>query len=198
MAEGTTRVTRRRPGIGTASATVVFLALLAGNRFEWWDYRPPWNLFLDLVIVWLAVAGLIVVGVVWAYRLHRYLTSNRHWPWPSVIAPLLIVAAAVAFVAIDRPVDQDFDRARTHMESLAESMLNRHIQRIGSIRISDVSLSPVRVESDNCVSFTDSKRSNTLSRSGWLYTARCTPDPRHYGPLVQVAPGWMTYSQRGT
>jgi hypothetical protein len=35
------------------------------------DYRSPWNLFLDLVIVWLAVAGHIVVGVVWIYGLYE-------------------------------------------------------------------------------------------------------------------------------
>lgn len=198
MAEDTTQVTRGRPGNGTALATVVFLALLAGNRFEWWDYRSPWNLFLDLMIVWVAVAGLIVVGVVWIYRLHRYRTSTGRWPWQSVAAPLVVLLAAVAFVAIDRPVERDFDRARPQMGSLAETMLDKHIQRIGSIRISGVSLSHVRVESDNCVSFVDSKRSNTLSRSGWLYTARCTPDSRHYGPLAQLAPDWMAYSARGT
>jgi hypothetical protein len=195
VTDSTKRRQRRKPGFGTAFATIVFLGLLAGNRFEWWDYRSPWNLFLDLVIVWVSVAGLIVVGVVWIFRLYRYHKALRRWPWPSVIAPLLVLVAAVAFNVIEQPVNRDFDRAQAQMEELANSMLDQGSPRLDNTKISGVTVSPIYVGDDNCVYFVDSERSSTLSRSGWLYTGRCTPDLDNFRSLKEVAPQWFVYSQ---
>ncbi|OZD03434.1 hypothetical protein CH275_16845 [Rhodococcus sp. 06-235-1A] len=198
MTDDTELQTRARPGFGTAFAAAAFLLLLAGNRFEWWDYRSPWNLFLDLVIVWAAVAGLIVVGVVWIYRLYSYRKNCRRWPWPSIIAPVTVLVAAVAFVVIELPVDRDFERARTQMEDLAISMLDEGNQRLVSIEISGVSFSTVYVADNNCVYFVDGKRSSTLSRTGWLYTVRCTPNPNNFRGREELAPDWFAYRQRGS
>ncbi|MDJ0396748.1 hypothetical protein QMK17_26015 [Rhodococcus sp. G-MC3] len=132
-------------------AVVPFLTLLAGMRYEWWEYPSPADIFLDLATVCLAILGLIVLGVIWAVRSYRYWKRNRRLTWSSAVAPLLVVATAAAFALVDGPVDRDFDRANGQMEELALSMLGDVGARLGPTEIGGVRFSTVYVGNDNCV-----------------------------------------------
>ncbi|MET4046299.1 MULTISPECIES: hypothetical protein [unclassified Rhodococcus (in: high G+C Gram-positive bacteria)] len=184
-----------RRGLGTALAAVLFLVLLAGMRYEWWEYPSPEDTLLDFATVWLALFGLVATGSVWAVRLYKYWTRHRRLTWASALTPLLVLTTAAAFELVDLPVHRDFDRAHGQMEELARTMLRDGNSRLASTEIDGVQFSVIYVGEDNCVYFVDGKRSDVISRHGWMYTAQCAPDKNTLRSLDSPADNWLAYEQ---
>ncbi|MBM7415553.1 MULTISPECIES: hypothetical protein [Nocardiaceae] len=164
-------------------------------RYEWWSYPSPAELILDLGTVWLGILGLAVVGVVWAVRLWRYRLHRGKFAWGSVFAPLLVMGVAISFAVIDLPAVRDFDRAKDGMEDLAKSMLRDDTDTVAGVAVDGVSFSPVYVGKDDCVYFVNSDRNDTLSRAGWLYAGRCTPQPNTLRHLDALVGDWYSFEQ---
>ncbi|CCQ14625.1 putative uncharacterized protein [Rhodococcus sp. AW25M09] len=164
-------------------------------RYEWWEYPSPEDTLLDFTTVWLAILGLIATGIVWAVRLSKYWTRHRTLTWASTLAPLLVLVTVAAFELIDLPVHRDFDRAHDQMEELAQTMLRDGNSRVASTEIAGVQFSVIYVGEDNCVYFVDGKRSDVISRHGWMYTAQCAPDENTLRSLDSPADNWLAYEQ---
>ncbi|MDG3010626.1 hypothetical protein G4X40_10740 [Rhodococcus sp. D2-41] len=181
-------------GLGVALAAVPFLLLLAGVRYDWWQYPKPAVVIVEPATVGLAILGLATVGVVWAFRSFGYWKRERRLPWGAGLAPLAVAATALIFVLVPTPAVRGFDQAHYEMERLATSMLRDHTQRVGPTEIDGIEFSSVYIEEDNCVYFVDSKRS-ALTKIGWVYTADCNHSPAWFGRLDKVADNWYSFEQ---
>lgn len=184
----------RPPGLGVAIATVPFLILLAGVRYDWWRYPKPAVIILEPATVGFAILGLAIVGFVWIVRSYGYWKRERRLSWTIGLAPLIVMATALVFVLVQTPTDRGFDRAHDEMKALAMSMLADNTQHIGPTEINGLQFSSVYLKEGNCVYFVDSNRSS-ITRIGWLYTANCNPNPNWFARLERVADNWYAFEQ---
>jgi hypothetical protein len=185
----------RPPALGTALAAVPFLAIIAGVRYDWWQYPTAAVIFLEPATVCFALLGLLAIGVFWVVRSYGFWKREQRLSWRMGPAPLVVVATALVFFTVQTPTDRAFDRANPEMAELADSMLRDGTEHLGPTEIDGYEFSTVFIRVDNCVYFVDSRRSTPTEVVGWLYTANCTPNLDRFRRLKPVAENWFSFEQ---
>ena len=181
----------RTPGFLLAIATVPFLAMLAGVRYDWWRYPRPAVLLLEPATVGSALLGLAVVGALWTFRLHSYWIREPHLSWRTGLAPMVVATTALVFVLVQTPTEGAFDRARGGMEAVASSMQQNQTSYAGRRTVIDELEFQVYIKED-CVYFADLEQSVVLN-AGWIYTANCTLSPDQFRRYKHVAENWYAF-----
>ena len=184
----------RHVGLGTGAAAIPFLLLLAGVRYEWWEYPEPADVILEPVTVGLALFGLISVGIVWAVRSYLQWKRIRTIARGFGVLPAVVLIAAIAFAAVSPPEVSEFNSAHGIMEDFAVSMLSGKASQVGPTEIGGIEFTTIYVDDERCVYFVDSKRSS-MKRVGWVYTAECRQSPEWFQGLDRVGDNWYRFAQ---
>lgn len=183
----------RPPALGAALVAVPFLAIVAGVRYDWWQYPTAAVIFLEPATVCFALLGLLAVGVFWVVGSYGFWKREQRLSWRMGLAPLVVMATALVFFVVQTPTDRAFDRANAQMAELADSMLRDGTEHLGTTEIGGYTFSIVFIRDDSCVYFVDGRRSAPTEVVGWLYTANCTPNPDRFRNLEPVAENWYSF-----